>query len=161
MSTSVETLKKFFTKNKVLIDKNDFDALYQERFLSRDIQFTSELTSILYKSGINPIPYFKETIPKFFMFQITEYMDSLPSKITFTPNIKTIGYGAFQDCPWLEEVTFNNKELTFSKLSFDGMDSLVINYPGTKEEFNKCKTEAMSFHVEDLKIICSDGTIFY
>lgn len=157
MPTSVEILKNFFTKNKAFLDKNDFDTLYQERFLSRDIQFTSELTAILYKSGINPIPYFKETIPRFFMFQINEYMDSLPSKITFTPNIKTIGYGAFQSCPWLEEVTFNNKDLTFSRLAFDGMDSLVINYPGTKGEFSKCKKEAMSFHVENLKLVCSDG----
>ena len=71
---------KFIESNVGLLENNNFDGLY--RAYRQKFPSPIFLTLVLYDAGINPLPYFKNKIPDYFLFSsfITQWMKFLYKK---------------------------------------------------------------------------------
>lgn len=90
-----EYLKNLVTKNSDLIDKNDFDSLYEgcKNWLR------PYLTELLYAADIDPLNYLT-SVPKSFLEE-----SSKVERIIIPSTITDIGFTAFSECPNLREVS--------------------------------------------------------
>lgn len=118
-------LKVFLRDNAELIKQNNFDELYDSAYTDiEDIDLISDLTNFLYSLDIDPVKYFKDTIPEYFsnrfkplnttsVFEITdniEYIDDFAfinnyiRNIKLSNNLKIIGAEAFHNSFYLKEL---------------------------------------------------------
>lgn len=163
-------ITEFLTKHKDLLDANNFDALYEELRKDTNRSFlTSSLTALLYATDIDPIKYFSNAIPKYFLFDYITSLRALhlkinpPEEIILPNNIRIIERAAFQACHWLKKIVFNNKDLVLGEICLCDIPDLTIEYPGTKVEFLNCKFPTLTANnpfVRSSGIIkCSDFNI--
>lgn len=123
-----EQLQKFIKHNIELIENNNFEKLYS--LAVTDLDRVSQLTSILYEAGIDPLQHM-DHIPRYFYerYNIKQFtipdnikwiersaflMSSLKS-ITIPDNVQILHVNVFQGC-------FDLKELKIDKQS-----SLLVN----------------------------------
>lgn len=149
------TLDKILREHIDLLNKRQLDELYS--YISKDDKST--FTDILYKCGLDPIKYFKDTIPTYFTFGCGHSGEHIPTKIVLPknittiddyafchnytlqkiamPNVEVIFDGAFQDCENLKSVDFGDKMYKIGRGSFSGCYELTELYlPAAVEIIN-------------------------
>jgi hypothetical protein len=87
----METLDKILREHIDLLNKRQLDELYG--YISKDDKST--FTDILYKCGLDPIKYFKDTIPAHFTYECGPSGEHVPTKIVLPKNITNIDDNAF------------------------------------------------------------------
>lgn len=105
-------LKTFISRNKDMLNENNFEKLYNACFLSE----RPDLTQLLMKANINPLLYLKE-VPSDYL----AYSDVKTIKIP--SNIETIGNSAFLNSE-LEDIVIENGVKNLGFLSFAGCEDL-------------------------------------
>lgn len=91
-----DTIKTLLQNNKIALEANDFDKLYELCPMTS----RSDLTRALLSADIEPLPYMT-TVAKFM------YMRTYISRIDIPSNIKYVEGDAFNHCQFLEAVKFN------------------------------------------------------
>ena len=146
----------FFKEKQVseALDNNDFEKFYELEQHGYTGYNTSDITTILYLSDIDPLKYLY-FIPK-------NCFTGSPIKLIDIPNnITQIKYKVFSWCHALESVILPNSIKYIESNIFIGCDKLKeIHYMGTIEQYNKI-TASADFLEGSLvnKIICLDGII--
>lgn len=153
-----ELTKNFIEENIDVIEQREFDTLY------RNYPCTPpDLTETLLGAGINPLLYFKDTIPAFYA-QGLESIKSLniPDNITiigqeafskctklervcFSENLRIIGLYTFNECEYLTKVYIPDSTLTVSRSAFKDCKALEDvsigkNTRVTYDTFEGCKS---------------------
>ena len=105
-------LKTLISRNKDMLNENNFKELYDACFLSE----RPDLTQLLMKANINPLLYLKN-VP-------TNYLSYSDVKTIKIPsNIETIGNSAFLNSE-LEHIVIENGVKNLGFLSFAGCEDL-------------------------------------
>lgn len=128
-----KSTKTYVEEHINLIEKEDFDALYNG--IGRwSVYDPSDLTETLLNAGIDPITYFKNTIPRKYARGIKSFKD-----IVIPGSITTIDESAFRDCINLEEIRFPQGLKHIASYAFTGCDHLTELYlPDNVELVNSC-----------------------
>lgn len=127
-----EAIKNFIEKHSDLIDKEDFTSLYSESSAELG-ESTSELTRALLDADINPLNYLK-AVPNYFLKGDASvvYFD-IPNKI------KSIGYGAFDYCTNLVDITIPNSVTLIDEEAFRHCEKLTsITIPNKVRTLGDC-----------------------
>ena len=147
-----------------LINSNDYDELY--RWFEGCIKITtrtslatdiSQLTKFLYKCGINPLDYFKDYVPDFFMYRLDANTTNIGKEIIIPGNmksiasysfselknfynivvqegVKVIGSDAFSNIYGLHTLVLPSTLSYISRSAFDGSTGFDIFYSGPKSK---------------------------
>lgn len=168
MSFHEQPLVDFLETNKDLLNKNEFTELYDRATKLRKVY----LTWTLYNAGIDPIPYFKDELPTYFLLQTSDLvidgLDITPLKhLVLTPNITAVNRMSIYDSIFIETIEVLGKPI-FRFHCFDSIKNVTIKFNDTKEEFLKLvmvnqqlpmDLNKNSFINCSGKIICTDGTL--
>lgn len=123
-------LRNFLTENKELILENNYTELYKKLDSYKYRENTGIVTSLLFKTGINPLDYMSEIPP--YMFY-----NSGINTIDIPPNITKIEYDAFYRCTSLTSITIPESVTSIGAGAFDGCASLkILNIPSNLNNFN-------------------------
>lgn len=161
MNNILTDLRSFLIKNKKLIDNNEYETLYLYALRSDSNVEINFLTALLFKAGINPIPYFDHYIPSGFAESVT-----IPKRIVITKNINGIGERAFSNQPRPLLIFFTKPEVLLYSNCFSSCKALTITYPGTKDDFNKMLLNSGYddfdiFNNSTVRLQCTDKTETY
>ena len=162
---------------KELVAKGDLETVYEkcnQAYVNRN-----NLTQYLLDLGVNPLDYFKESIPADTFFQcknlthvvipdgvttIGEYAfygcDNLTSVI-IPDSVTRIGWNAFRNCKSLTDVTIGTGMTIIGEHAFRYCTSLTaINYTGTREQWKKVRrNKGWRVGTPITVIHCIDGDI--
>lgn len=171
------TVKKFLDQEetKELIAKGALEDVYEK--CNRAYINRSDLTQYMLNLGVNPLDYFKESIPydTFFQCKNLTHVD-IPDGITtigdyafyncsnlvsvVIPNSVTrIRWNVFHNCRNLTSVTIGTGMISIGEYAFRGCISLTaINYTGTREQWKKVrKNKGWRVGTPITVIHCIDG----
>lgn len=157
-------IKKYIEDNKELLNRNNFNPLYNNLYMEHRATWNRFLTAFLLLADIDFLPYIKKV--KDMMFY------KLPiTKLDIPDNIKEIRGDALYKCNELKEISLpKNINIASAALDGDDGDSLqkleIIRYRGTKEDWKNIEDTQLFLphwgfeYPQSLKqIICTDGTI--
>ena len=152
-------VKQFLDQSeiKALMTKGDLEAVYRI-YNKEDSNWTAnDLTDYLLDLKINPINYFKKSIPAEAFLGCW-----IPTKKMIIPNgITSIGGGAFFHCQNLKHIIIPQSVKRIAKEAFAFSEDLTnITYTGTKaqwEEIKKHHSWYQECYVE--KVHCTDGNV--
>lgn len=155
-----EPLEQFFSfdKTQELIEKEDYDGLYMymNDILSPQGIRYSALTATLILSDI-------DFLSKMTVVRSDSFWGLSVSKIVLPENITYIGYGAFEYCVELTDLTIPSKIKTVKWSALGGCENLyTLTFNGTRNEFyDKFDREFDEIlnqtYLEE--IVCKDGKI--
>lgn len=168
MSFPKPQILDFLKENQDLLNQNNFTELYNKATTLRKIY----LTWALYNAGIDPIPYFKDELPTYFLLQTSDLvidgLDITPLKhLVLTHNITAVNRMSIYDSIFIETIEVLGKPI-FRAHCFDSIKNVIIKFNDTKEEFLKLVMVSTSnptflnnnsFINCSGKIICTDGTL--
>ena len=123
------TVKEFLDRDRIreLIAAGDLEAVYREYFPHLRLPMHNYLSDYLLNKGINPLDYFKNSIPRaaFHGCNDLTYANILDS-------VTEIKVGAFPFCHNLTDVKIGNSVIEIGSEAFYGCDNLTsINIPDT------------------------------
>ena len=146
-------LKEFLSDAKVrdLINITDFDTLYKNLIFRKYARFVGFLTDKLLELDINPLEYFKNSIPHSFSYEGQGYTD-----IVIPSNISFIESEAFDDSK-VSSIVFPENLLTISSRAFHGCENL------SHIDFSKCNKLSVisdyAFSLSNIKNLDLSNTI--
>ena len=150
------TVKEFLDQEEVreLIAEGDLATVFEKYSWERG--YISELSNYLFDKGINPVDYFKESIPGGALSGLTRLTD-----IIIPNGITTIGDYAFYYCDRLVSVTIPESVTTINNFAFSRCSRLErIQYRSTKERWEKILKSPTWRSDSAIKIVhCIDGDI--
>lgn len=129
-------------KNIILIYKESINSnKWDEIYANISTTFRGDLTSILLKAGINPLPYMNE-IPEYFaegsQINITQIPENIKNiwdnafescknltNITIPNSVTNIGWGTFSNCTNLTNITISNGIKNIGGYAFSYCSSLT------------------------------------
>ena len=154
---------KFLDKHWELVNDNKFEDLYQEAVL--DFTFglnlgprlrISYLTLVLLDADINPIPYFKNSLPAYFLYMAK---GSGIKYIELTPNIEMLEESCFKSSG-LSEIKLTGKTRGFDNGCFaNNGETLIIYFDGTLRDFNNSYFEDYVFENTNVQLHCKDKSV--
>ena len=100
------TLSDIIRDNKELLNQRKFDDLY--KIIPKDLKAT--FTDTMYSLNIDPIRYFKDTIPSHFLYECGPSGENVPTQMVLPNHIKTIAHHAFKSCYILRSITLSQVE---------------------------------------------------
>ena len=105
-------LEKFIFDHRELIDRNDFEELYELLVANRiPAEHITDFTILMYAAGINVTRYLSY-IPRYFFSHTEEIINT-----TIPENIKSIHSYAFIDCPHITRIDVKSKSIEFDAYS--------------------------------------------
>ena len=146
-------LKEFLSDTKVrdLVNTTDFDTLYKNLIFRKYARFVGFLTDKLLELKINPLEYFKNSVPHSFSYEGQNYTD-----IVIPSNISFIESEAFYDSK-VSSIVFPENLLTISTKAFYSCENLL------HIDFSKCdKLSVISdyaFSLSNIKNLDLSNTI--
>lgn len=138
-------VKEFFKNDEIIhqLNTNNFDKLYSAFEDEHCWNHLYVLTGILFTAGINPIPYFKNSIPEFFM-ACTSNNESVakrykfPSIILISSNIKSIGRYSFSETYGIKKVIIQTGVLSIGEYAFcDSKDLQEVYIPSSVKDIER------------------------
>lgn len=118
---NIDEMKKFMMKHKEDIEKNNFNALYNDVFSAN----ASNITEFLLEAGIDPLVYMT--------YVPTSYAEDIESiqSVTLPPNIEYINGWAFNGCRNLIKVNLNEGLEKIGQYAFKLCNIKKIKLPST------------------------------
>lgn len=166
---NIEDLKNWINDHRELLDKGDFQGLYNDFFFNGQPQCL--LSILLELSGFDIdyiLNHFKDEIPDYsfcgnMASPIINKPYNLSGVITIPKNISKIGIEAFRNQTKVTKYVILNdniSQITPSAFNIsDGFTKKIIEFTGTTQRFK----EAIKWKLHPLggisKVICSDGEI--
>lgn len=136
-----ELYLNFIDENRVLIENNDWEIVYNKLIKKKDSDMVGGFTRLLLDLGFNPLLYMKE-VPAHFLSRDKELkVFNLPNgitkinyhaflkcisleKISLPNTLEEIGEGAFEYCSSLESVKIPDAVTTVGDFAFHGCEKL-------------------------------------
>lgn len=118
---NIDEMKTFMMKHKEDIEKNNFDALYNDVFSAN----ASNITEFLLEAGVDPLAYMT--------YVPTSYAEDIESiqSVTLPPTIKSINGWAFNGCRNLIKVDLNEGLEQIGQYAFRLCNIKEIKLPST------------------------------
>lgn len=148
-------LKHFLIDNQDLLNENNFQELYEKVRKGLDQQYTPILTSILYQSSINPIPYLIEMPTDFATENYSDFLE-FPKEINITKNITHIGMNAFRLNSHTKIINIERNDIKIGNNAFNHMKNVTINFNGSFDDIKKIMLSKVGYPKD-----ISFGSIFY
>ena len=156
-------VKKFIIDNQGLIERNEFDKLYQKAIF--DLDNPVDLSAVLVKSGIDPLPYIGN-MTNSMMFSYLDISNICKDQTLYIPeNIESIGANCFENTTGFNHVKFLTNLKYINDYAFYNTQITELDVPGSvkiiaKGAFslcNKLKTVKLNEGVEELESMCFSG----
>lgn len=156
-------VKKFILDNQALIERNEFDKLYQKAIF--DLDNPVDLSAVLVKSGIDPLPYIGN-MTNSMMFSYLDISNICKDQTLYIPeNIESIGANCFENTTGFNHVKFLTNLKYINDYAFYNTQITELDVPGSvkiiaKGAFslcNKLKTVKLNEGVEELESMCFSG----
>lgn len=156
-------VKKFIIDNQALIERNEFDKLYQKAIF--DLDNPVDLSAVLVKSGIDPLPYIGN-MTNSMMFSYLDISNICKDQTLYIPeNIESIGANCFENTTGFNHVKFLTNLKYINDYAFYNTQITELDVPGSvkiiaKGAFslcNKLKTVKLNEGVEELESMCFSG----
>ena len=134
-------VRKFILDNQVLIEENRFDELYQKAIF--DLDSPADLSAVLVKSGINPLPYIGN-MTNSMMFSYLDISNICRDQTLYIPeNIESIGVNCFENTTGFNQVKFPTNLKYINDFAFYNTQITELNIPGsvkivTRGAFSLC-----------------------
>lgn len=169
------SVKKFIEENIGLIEKNDFETLYNNINGLGWTVTPKDVSETLLVAGINPLKYMSEVPREFLYLSDVDYVD-IPEGVevikhaafgrcenlldVFIPEgVHTLKLRAFMFCSKLYRVSLPSTLQIIEADVFQGCESLTdIQFRGTIDQFLNIIEKDDSLRTAATKIVCSDGT---
>lgn len=141
-----ENTAQFLEKNKTLLAEENFDQLYSMTRTSKTVD-AKDLTEVLLGVGVDPLPYFQETVPYAYAAGLPLTSTIIPEPISiigmraflgcnklvsaYLPkSLKLISYKAFCRCSMLSEINFPDSLSNIGSNAFEFCSSLTkVKFP--------------------------------
>lgn len=156
-------VKKFIIDNQALIERNEFDKLYQKAIF--DLDNPVDLSAVLVKSGIDPLPYIGN-MTNSMMFSYLDISNICKDQTLYIPeNIESIGANCFENTAGFNQVKFPTNLKYINDYAFYNTQITELDVPGSvkiiaKGAFSLCdklKTVKLNEGVEELEAACFSG----
>lgn len=156
-------VKKFIIDNQALIERNEFDKLYQKAIF--DLDNPVDLSAVLVKSGIDPLPYIGN-MTNSMMFSYLDISNICKDQTLYIPeNIESIGANCFENTTGFNHVKFLTNLKYINDYAFYNTQITELDVPGSvkiiaKGAFSLCdklKTVKLNEGVEELESMCFSG----
>lgn len=156
-------VKKFIIDNQALIERNEFDKLYQKAIF--DLDNPVDLSAVLVKSGIDPLPYIGN-MTNSMMFSYLDISNICKDQTLYIPeNIESIGANCFENTTGFNQVKFPTNLKYINDYAFYNTQITELDVPGSVEIIakgafslcNKLKTVKLNEGVEELESMCFSG----
>lgn len=156
-------VKNFIIDNQALIERNEFDELYQKAIF--DLESVVDLSAVLVKSGIDPLPYIGNMTSSM-MFSHLDISNICKDYVLYIPkNIESIGANCFERATGFNQVNFTANLKYINDYAFYDTQITELDVPGSvkiiaKGAFslcNKLKTVKLNEGVEELESMCFSG----
>lgn len=156
-------VKKFIIDNQALIERNEFDKLYQKAIF--DLDNPVDLSAVLVKSGIDPLPYIGN-MTNSMMFSYLDISNICKDQTLYIPeNIDSIGANCFENTTGFNQVKFPTNLKYINDYAFYNTQITELDVPGSVEIIakgafslcNKLKTVKLNEGVEELESMCFSG----
>lgn len=124
----IDSMRKFIAEyckeNKELLMKNDIQGFYDKSYDDNGNSFTQFITEFFFENGVDPLNYFKDTIPIYYAYENDYYTNIvipegiksvLMSSFARSNTVKTVRFPstinhinprALEDCPNLDTIFF-------------------------------------------------------
>lgn len=156
-------VKKFIIDNQSLIERNEFDELYQKAIF--DLESVIDLSAVLVKSGINPLPYIGN-MTNSMMFSYLDISNICKDQTLYIPkNIESIGANCFEYATGFNQVKFTDNLKAINDYAFCNTKITELDIPGSVKIIaggafslcNELKTVKLNEGVEELESMCFSG----
>lgn len=156
-------VKKFIIDNQALIERNEFDKLYQKAIF--DLDNPVDLSAVLVKSGIDPLPYIGN-MTNSMMFSYLDISNICKDQTLYIPeNIESIGDNCFGNATGFNTINFTTNLKVINNYAFYNTQITELNVPGSVKIIargsfslcNKLKTVKLNEGVEELETTCFSG----
>ena len=156
-------VRKFIIDNQSLIERNEFDELYQKAIY--DLESVVDLSAVLVKSGIDPLPYIGN-MTNSMMFSHLDLSKICKDQTLYIPkNIESIGANCFESATGFSYVNFTAYLKYINDYAFYTTPITELDIPGTVKiistgAFSLCdrlKRVRLNEGVEELEQACFSG----
>ena len=156
-------VRKFIIDNQTLIERNEFDKLYQKAIY--DLESVIDLSAVLVKSGIDPLPYIGN-MTNSMMFSHLDISNICKDQTLYIPkNIESIGANCFENATGFDRINFTAYLKYINDYAFYNTQITELDMPGTVKiistgAFSLCdKLQRVRLNegVEELESMCFSG----
>lgn len=156
-------VRKFIIDNQALIERNEFDYLYQKAIF--DLESVVDLSAVLVKSRIDPLPYIGNMTSSM-MFSHLDISNICKDYVLYIPkNIESIGANCFERATGFNQVNFTANLKYINDYAFYDTPITELDIPGTVKiistrAFSLCdrlKRVRLNEGVQELESTCFSG----